>query len=45
VIERLKRYESLGYDQYAFWIDNGMSFERKRRSLRLFIDEVMPAFM
>ena len=44
VIERLQRYESLGYDQYSLWIDNGMSFESKRKSLRLFIDEVMPAF-
>ena len=43
VIERLQHYESLGYDQYSLWIDNGMSFESKRKSLRLFIDEVMPA--
>lgn len=44
VIERLKRYESMGYDQYSFWIDNGMPFEKKRRSLELFIERVMPAF-
>jgi alkanesulfonate monooxygenase SsuD/methylene tetrahydromethanopterin reductase-like flavin-dependent oxidoreductase (luciferase family) len=44
VIERLRRYEALGYDQYSFWIDNGMSFEAKRQSLQLFIDKVMPAF-
>ena len=44
VVDRLKGYESLGYDQYSFWIDNGMPFEGKRRSLELFIDEVMPAF-
>ena len=44
VIERLKYAESLGYDQYAIWIDSGMSTERKRASLRRFIDEVMPAF-
>ena len=25
-------------------IDNGMPFEAKRKSLQLFIDEVMPAF-
>ena len=45
VVERLQRYEAIGYDQYSFWIDNGMSFEKKRKSLRLFIDEVMPAFL
>lgn len=44
VIERIKRYEALGYDEYAFWIDSGMSFERKRDSLARFIDDVMPAF-
>lgn len=44
VIERLRRYEAMGYDQYSLWIDNGMPFEAKRKSLQLFIDEVMPAF-
>jgi alkanesulfonate monooxygenase SsuD/methylene tetrahydromethanopterin reductase-like flavin-dependent oxidoreductase (luciferase family) len=44
VIERLRRYEAMGYDQYSLWIDNGMPFETKRKSLQLFIDEVMPAF-
>ena len=44
VIARLKHYEALGYDEYSFWIDTGMPFERKKRSLELFIDQVMPAF-
>ena len=44
VIAKLKAYEALGYDQYSFWIDTGMSFERKKRSLQLFIEKVMPAF-
>lgn len=44
VVERVKSYEALGYDEYAFWIDSGMSFERKRASLARFIDDVMPAF-
>ncbi|WP_420569627.1 LLM class flavin-dependent oxidoreductase [Thalassovita sp.] len=44
VIDKLKRYEDLGYDEFAFWIDSGMSFERKRQSLQRFIDDVMPAF-
>jgi alkanesulfonate monooxygenase SsuD/methylene tetrahydromethanopterin reductase-like flavin-dependent oxidoreductase (luciferase family) len=44
VIDRIKRYEDLGYDEYAFWIDSGMSFERKRDSLARFLDDVMPAF-
>ncbi|MDC0947758.1 LLM class flavin-dependent oxidoreductase [Gammaproteobacteria bacterium] len=44
LIDRLKRIEDLGYDEFSFWIDSGMSFERKRDSLRRFIDDVMPAF-
>ena len=44
VIARLKKYEALGYDEYAFWIDSSMSFERKKASLLRFINDVMPAF-
>ncbi|MGO8183152.1 LLM class flavin-dependent oxidoreductase, partial [Rhizobium leguminosarum] len=44
VITRLKSYEALGYDEYSFWIDTGMSFELKKASLERFITEVMPAF-
>ncbi|MFL9856007.1 LLM class flavin-dependent oxidoreductase [Paraburkholderia madseniana] len=44
VIDRLKQYEELGFDQYSFWVDSNMSFERKRRSLERFISDVMPAF-
>ena len=44
VIAKIKRYEDMGYDEYSFWIDSGMSFERKRASLARFIDDVMPAF-
>ena len=44
VIDRIKRYEDLGYDEYAFWVDSGMDFTRKRDSLSRFINDVMPAF-
>ncbi|WAJ28425.1 LLM class flavin-dependent oxidoreductase [Antarcticirhabdus aurantiaca] len=44
VIARIKAYEAMGYDEYSFWIDTGMSFERKKASLERFIAEVMPAF-
>ncbi len=43
-IARLKTYEAMGYDEYSFWIDSGMSFERKKASLERFIKDVMPAF-
>ncbi|TIQ56480.1 MAG: LLM class flavin-dependent oxidoreductase [Mesorhizobium sp.] len=44
VITRLKAYEALGYDQYSIWIDSGLPHERKKESLQLFVDKVMPAF-
>ncbi len=44
VIDRIKRYEDLGYDEFSFWIDSGMPAERKRASLDRFLDKVMPAF-
>ncbi|PSJ55543.1 LLM class flavin-dependent oxidoreductase [Kumtagia ephedrae] len=44
VIARLKAYEALGYHQYSIWIDSGLSHERKKKSLQLFVDRVMPAF-
>ncbi len=44
VIDRIKRYEDLGYDEFSFWIDSGMTNDRKRASLARFIDEVMPVF-
>lgn len=44
VIQRVKGYEAMGYSDYSFWIDSGMSFAQKKKSLELFISEVMPAF-
>ncbi len=44
VIDRLKHYEDLGYDEFSFWIDSGMRSKDKHESLARFIDEVMPAF-
>lgn len=44
VVARLKAYEALGFDEFSLWLDSGISYAAKRRSLELFIDEVMPAF-
>lgn len=44
IIDRLKLIEALGYDEFSLWIDSGMSFERKRDSLKRLIEDVMPAF-
>ena len=42
VIDQIKRYEDLDYDEFSFWIDSGMLNERKRASLDRFINDVMP---
>ncbi|WP_411722364.1 LLM class flavin-dependent oxidoreductase [Mycetocola sp.] len=44
VIERLRRYEALGVDEFSFWCDNSMSHQEKKRSLELFIEHVVPTF-
>jgi flavin-dependent trigonelline monooxygenase, oxygenase component len=44
VIRRLKNYEALGYDEFSLWIDSGMTFARKKESLKRFIEEVVPEF-
>ena len=44
VIDRIKRYQDMGYDEYAYWMDSGMDPAAKRASLCRFIDEVIPAF-
>lgn len=43
VIDRIRRYADLGYNEHSFWIDSGKSFDRKRAFLQRFIDDVMPA--
>jgi alkanesulfonate monooxygenase SsuD/methylene tetrahydromethanopterin reductase-like flavin-dependent oxidoreductase (luciferase family) len=43
-IAKLKRYEALGVDHFCFNSAYGLPQEHQKKSLRLFIDEVMPAF-
>jgi len=44
VIEKLRRYEALGVDHFCVNSAYGLPHEHQKRSLRLFISEVMPAF-
>lgn len=44
VIARLKNYQAMGYDEYALWLDSGMTFARKKASLERFIRYVAPEF-
>jgi len=44
VIDNVKRYEDLGFDEYSIWIDSHLSISDKKIFLEKFISEVMPNF-
>lgn len=44
VIAKLKPYEVLGVDQFIYCASFGLGMKEQKRSLELFIKEVMPAF-
>jgi flavin-dependent trigonelline monooxygenase, oxygenase component len=44
IIERIRHYEELGVDEFSFWCDNSLPHAEKKKSLELFINEVVPAF-
>ncbi len=44
IVELIKKYEELGYDEFSYWIDSGIKFETKKNSLITFINNVMPNF-
>ena len=43
-IEKLKAYEAIGVDYFCYCASYGCPMPEQKRSLRLFINEVMPAF-
>jgi alkanesulfonate monooxygenase SsuD/methylene tetrahydromethanopterin reductase-like flavin-dependent oxidoreductase (luciferase family) len=44
VIAKLKRYEALGVDDFIYYASYGLPMDLRQKSLKLFIEEVMPAF-
>jgi len=44
VIEKLRRYEALGVDEFIYYASMGLGQKEQKRSLELFCSEVMPAF-
>jgi len=44
VVAKLRRYEALGVDNFLYYASYGLPLALQKRSLKLFIDEVMPAF-
>jgi flavin-dependent trigonelline monooxygenase, oxygenase component len=44
VIAKLKAYEALGVDAFIYYASLGLGLAEQKRSLELFVKEVMPAF-
>jgi alkanesulfonate monooxygenase SsuD/methylene tetrahydromethanopterin reductase-like flavin-dependent oxidoreductase (luciferase family) len=44
VIAKLKRYEAIGVGEFLYYASYGLPMDLQKKSLKLFIDEVMPAF-
>ena len=44
VIAKLRAHEALGADAFIYYASMGLDQERQKRSLKLFCDEVLPAF-
>lgn len=45
IISKLQLYEDLGVDQFTYYASLGLGFKQQKRSLELFIKEVMPEFI
>lgn len=44
VISKLKRYQALGVDEFIYYATMGLGQAEQKRSMKLFCEEVMPAF-
>jgi alkanesulfonate monooxygenase SsuD/methylene tetrahydromethanopterin reductase-like flavin-dependent oxidoreductase (luciferase family) len=44
VIKKLRLYDELGVDQFTYYASLGLGLKEQKRSLALFINEVMPEF-
>ena len=45
VIAKLKRYEALGVDDFIYYASMGLGMKEQKRSMELFCNEVIPAFV
>lgn len=44
VVEKLKQYQTLGMDSFIYYASMGLPLDVQKRSMQLFINEVMPEF-
>jgi alkanesulfonate monooxygenase SsuD/methylene tetrahydromethanopterin reductase-like flavin-dependent oxidoreductase (luciferase family) len=43
-IQKLKGYQALGVNEFIYYASMGLSHAAQKRSLRMFVKEVMPEF-
>ena len=44
VIEKLKRYQALGVNEFIYYASMGLDHASQQKSLRMFVNDVMPEF-
>ena len=44
IIKKLKLYQDLGVDEFIYYASMGLGHKEQKKSLKLFIEEVMPEF-
>ncbi|NNK79197.1 MAG: LLM class flavin-dependent oxidoreductase [Litoreibacter sp.] len=44
VTEKLRKYEAIGVDAFIYYASMGLGMEQQKRSLQLFIDQILPEF-
>jgi alkanesulfonate monooxygenase SsuD/methylene tetrahydromethanopterin reductase-like flavin-dependent oxidoreductase (luciferase family) len=44
IIDKLRRYEALDVDNFIYYATYGLPMAQQHKSLKLFVEEVMPAF-
>ena len=44
IIEKLKKYQEIGVDSFIYYASMGLDMAQQKRSLQMFIDQVMPVF-
>jgi len=44
IIAKLRKYEALGVDNFIYYASYGLPHDLQKKSLKLFVEEVMPAF-
>ena len=44
VVEKLRRYQELGVDEFIYYASMGLGLKEQKRSLELFCSDVIPTF-